>query len=228
MLRSAIPTDDLRRRRVLVLAVAAGLLVVAAITYTALSRGHTQSNPAQQTPRSAATAAGPTSAPAPTNGVLPDLASTADPEEFARVVAHAIFDWDTTVLVPRSAYLDRIASVADPTGESSPGLISDVDAYLPPESTWIDLREYETRQWIEIDTSTVPTQWDTALDQAGDQLAPGTIAYTITGTRHRAGIWDGDAVTSQHEVAFTAFMVCAPTYDDCRLLRLSLLDEPLE
>ena len=144
------------------------------------------------------------------------------------MVAHAIFDWDTSSLAPRAAYLQRIATVADPTGESSPGLISDVDAYLPPEKIWVELREYETRQWIEVETVEVPSEWDTALDQAGSALAPGTTAYTITGVRHRDGVWDGELVASQHDVAFTAFMTCAPTYEQCRLLRLSLLDEPLE
>src|SRR5699024_6572204 len=114
------------------------------------------------------------------DGTLPELPPVAVPPEFAELVAHAIFDWDTAALAPRAAYLERIATIADPTGEETPGLISDVDAYLPPETTWIDLREYETRQWITIESVEVPTKWAIALEQGGATLAPGTTAYTIT------------------------------------------------
>ena len=67
-----------------------------------------------------------------------------------------------------------------------------------------------------------------ALAQAPEgQLAPGTVAYTIEGTRHRTGTWNGEPVDSAHKVEFTVFVVCAPTYDTCHLLRLSQLDNPL-
>lgn len=228
MLRSATYDLDLRRRRLIVLAIITVLLLISAVTYALLTRSETP--PAR--PGAPAAVAAPEQPTGPTpvqdDGALPELPPVADPEQFAELVAHAIFDWDTTSLAPRAAYLQRIATVADPTGESAPGLISDVAAYLPPEKIWIDLREYETRQWIEVETVEVPTEWDTALDQAGGALAPGTTAYTITGVRHRAGVWDGAPVASQHDVAFTVFMTCAPTYEHCRLLRLSLLDEPLE
>ena len=66
------------------------------------------------------------------------------------------------------------------------------------------------------------------MEQANPgQIAPGTTALTIEGTRHRAGVWNGQPVTSEHPVAFTMFMVCAPSYPTCHLLRLSQLDNPL-
>ena len=49
-----------------------------------------------------------------------------------------------------------------------------------------------------------------------------------TGTRHRSGIWEGEPVSSEHDVAFTVFLVCAPAYHECHLLRLSMLDKPLD
>lgn len=58
-------------------------------------------------------------------------------------------------------------------------------------------------------------------------LPAGTTAYTITGTRHRAGVWDGRRVTTTGRVSFTVFETCQPTYPTCRLLRLSQLDNPL-
>lgn len=229
MFLSSVNDPDLRRRRRLIVAVATVvLLIVAATAYVLLTRNEAAApRPADPTPTTApAMPVGPSAGPG--EATLPELPPVTDPEEFAQLVAHAIFDWDTNALAPRAAYLERIATIADPTGESSPGLISDVDAYLPPETTWIELRAFETRQWIEIESAQVPSKWSIALEQAGTALAPGTTAYTITGIRHRDGVWDGQPVASQHDVSFTVFIVCAPTYDRCRLLRLSLLDEPLE
>ena len=228
MLHSNTYDPDLRRRRLIVLAIVATLLLVSTVTYVILTRD--QPHPVSPSAPPAVAGLERTTSPSepPDDGTLPELQPVTDPKQFAEVVAHAIFDWDTSALAPRTAYLERIATVADPTGDSSPGLISDVDGYLPPEKIWVDLREYETRQWIDIKTVTVPSKWGTALDQAGSALPPGTIAYTITGVRHRDGVWDGEPVASQHDVAFTVFMTCAPTYEQCRLLRLSLLDEPLE
>ena len=132
MLRSPSYDPDLRRRRLIVLAIVATLLLISAVTYALLTRGEPHSAPPSTPP--AITAPEVVSGPSGMldDGTLPELPPVTDPEEFAEVVAHAIFDWDTSSLAPRAAYLQRIATVADPTGESSPGLISDVDAYLPP------------------------------------------------------------------------------------------------
>ncbi len=75
---------------------------------------------------------------------------------------------------------------------------------------------------------TTPTKWVEAVTQAGDQLLPGTTALTIHGTRHRSGVWEGEPAASEHDVAFTIFMVCGPSYPECHLLRLSMPDKPLE
>lgn len=228
MLHSNTYDPDLRRHRLIVLAIVATLLLISTVTYAILTRD--EAHPVSPNTPPVVTGPEPRTAPKdlPDDGTLPQLPAVTNPKQFAEIVAHAIFDWDTSALAPRTAYLERIVTVADPTGESSPGLISDVDGYLPPEKIWVDLREYETRQWIDVEAVTVPSKWGTALNQAGSALPPGTTAYTITGVRHRDGVWDGEPVASQHDVAFTVFMTCAPTYEQCRLLRLSLLDEPLE
>lgn len=163
-----------------------------------------------------------------TPGVLLPLLPTADPETFARRVAAGLFDWDTASATSRNAYVERLVAVGDPSGESTPGLVADIAGYLPNDEAWRQLRSYSTRQRIEFDSLSVPTLWAQALLEAGpDGFAPGTTAYTVTGVRHRAGIWEGEPVTSSHGVAFTVFMVCGPTYSECHLLRLSRLDEPL-
>ena len=62
---------------------------------------------------------------------------------------------------------------------------------------------------------------------APGQLLPGTTAFTVTGIRHRAGHWGENPVETDRPVAFTMFITCQPTFDHCRLLRLSRVDAPL-
>lgn len=167
--------------------------------------------------------------PAPTaTPRLPSVPAAADPETFARNVATALFAWDTTSGFMPLHYTSVILAVGDPSGAEQAGLASDIATYLPNRDAWIELRHYATAQHLTIDEVYVPDAWDAALEQAQPgQLAEGTIAYTIEGTRHRTGLWNDETVTSEHPVAFTVFLVCAPTYDTCHLLRLSQLDNPL-
>ncbi|ACZ29860.1 hypothetical protein Xcel_0825 [Xylanimonas cellulosilytica DSM 15894] len=155
------------------------------------------------------------------------LPPVTDAEQFARNVASALFDWDTTGGTPLAEHRGRLLAVADPTGVESPGLVSDLTMYLPTEDTWARLRQYGTRQWIEVSSVVAPTLWAQAVAQSGDGFAAGTTAYTVTGVRHRTGVDDGEPVHVQFDVTFTVFAVCEPTYPQCYLLRLSQLDNPL-
>jgi len=171
----------------------------------------------------------PGAAPATFAGELAPTPATGDPAAFASVVAAAIFDWETTSGHGIEEYVARLVDIADPTGAETPGLVADLAGYLPSAMAWADLRTYSTRQWLEVDSVRVPSLWPEALAQAPEgALLPGSAAYTVTGVRHRAGVWQGEAVASEHEVAFTVFMVCGPSYPRCHLLRLSRLDEPLD
>ena len=125
-------------------------------------------------------------------------------------------------------YSSVVLAVGDPSGAEQAGLASDVAAYLPTREAWLELRQYATAQHLTIEDAYVPEAWGEAVEQAQPgQLPPGATAVTIEGTRHREGVWNGQPVTSQHEVTFTVFVVCAPTYPTCHLLRLSQLDNPL-
>jgi len=118
--------------------------------------------------------------------------------------------------------------VGDPTGNETAGLASDVRNYLPTPEAWVQLRQSHPRQWLVVDTAVVPDAWAGAVEQAAPgRLLPGTIAYTVTGIRHRSGIWGTDPVDTSHPVTFTVFVTCAPSFDTCHLLRLSGLDNPL-
>lgn len=163
-----------------------------------------------------------------TSGALLPLSPTADPETFARNVAEALFGWDTTTFVGRNDLVEVLMKAADPTGESAVGLLSDLNAYLPTQGAWRDLAQYSTRQWLSVDSVTTPDRWTEAQAQAGDMLLPGTTARTVRGVRHRSGVWNGEAVSTEHGVSFSIFMVCRPSYPTCHLLRLSILDRPLD
>ncbi len=219
--------NDLRRRRVVVLGASIAVLAIVVIAY-ALVFQRSASTSAPSDVNQPALHAAVAEDRADTGDALSPLAPANDPETFARLVAEALFAWDTATIIGRNDHLEQLVASADPTGESTPGLVADLDNYLPTPDAWTELARYETRQGLSIDSVTTPATWADAEAQAGDELLPGTTAFTIHGTRHRAGIWEGDPVASTHSVSFTIFIVCAPSYPECHLLRLSMLDKPLE
>lgn len=181
----------------------------------------------------ASTDPAPPNTPAPPGGStarsdsagLPKFTATGDPEEFAVSVAHGLLSWDTSDGHLPIAYMEAVLTVA---ADEKDGLFSDLAGYYPMQNAWLDLRQYETRQHLTVDRVFVPEAWEKATEQAQKgQLAPGTVAYTVEGTRHRAGVWHEEPTESAHPVAFTVFLVCEPSYDACRLLRLSRINEPL-
>ena len=223
-----LESRSLRRRRIAVLALTLAAGVAALGAWLAVAQPHPKilapPPPTEPTSRTTTPPAGDATRP----GELHQVPATADPHAFAEAVARALFDWDTTAPWAPSEYTGRLLAVADPTGQESPGLVADIAGYLPTAEAWAFLKPYYTRQWLELSSLEVPGLWEQALAEAGQGLAPGTTAYTIRGTRHRSGVWEGEPVTSEHEVAFTVFFVCEPSYPTCHLLRLSRLDKPLD
>ena len=216
------------RRRFIVVCAALALLLAAFITFNALTHRGSRAAASDQRQSGAPTATGDADRAGDRPVVRPHLTPSGDPRAFARQVAEALFGWDTTTLNGRADQVDKLIAVADPTGESAPGLVSDLDNYFPASTAWVELARYQTQQWLTIDSATTPTRWAEAEQQVGlDGLMPGTTAVTIRGVRHRSGVWEGEPVTSTHEVAFTMFIVCAPSFPQCHLLRLSMPDKPL-
>lgn len=214
------PNADRPPRRLFIAAAAgaAVLLLLIGVGVYGLLRG-----PA--TPHTLATPASPaeeTRQPSFTPRPVPE---TSNGEAFARSVAERLFRWDTGLEYGPADYMQRLVDVADPA--EAPGLAADVRGYFPEASAWGELRQYQTRQWIEVESIVVPADWAAAKAQAGaGQLPPGAIAYTITGTRHRTGVWDGRETSDARPVAFTIFAACT-SGDGCRLLRFSAVDQPL-
>lgn len=228
-------SDRSSRRRLVLIAAGSVTALVCGVGIYGLATGpHTPTSTpgtsptitTSPSPSSTTTAtASPSASEAPS---VPPVARSADPEQFARNVATTLFAWDTTTGLLPLDYTSTILAVGDPSGAEQAGLATDVAAYLPSRTAWQDLRKCGTSQHLTIDRAYIPDQWGEALAQAPEgQLAPGTVAYTIEGTRHRTGTWNGEPVTSAHKVEFTVFVVCSPTYDTCHLLRLSQLDNPL-
>ncbi len=228
---SPAPTDPRNRRRLVALIAAAiVLLLLAGVgVYGLLTGPRSSTNTDPDAEPGPVTTSPPTVVPStPRPPRVPAVPRSADPEVFAQGVASTLFAWDTASGLWPLDYTSAILAVGDPSGDEQAGLASDVAAYLPTRDAWIELRQYATRQHLTIDTAYVPDAWAEAVAQSQPgQLAAGTTAVTIEGTRHRAGVWNGQPVTSEHPVAFTVFVVCAPTYPTCHLLRLSQLDNPL-
>ena len=223
-----MPQTRFPRRLTIILIVSAAVLavLVGVGLYGLLLAPRSEPSPAGSTGGNSP--GGSTSTPSPTSSMPPVIRESDDPETFARALATAIFTWDTATEFEPTDYAQVIVDVGDPSGNETAGLASDVRTYLPTADAWAQLRTMQTRQWLDIDDVFVPDEWATALEQASDgQILPGTVAYTITGIRQREGIHGTEPVTSSHDVAFTVFITCEPTFDTCRVLRLSELDNPL-
>src|SRR5699024_4400990 len=135
--------------------------------------------------------------------------NTTRTDNFARDVALALFTWDTASGYQPSEYAQVIVDVGDPTGTETAGLAADVRTYLPSPEQWAQLRTHQTSQRLTIDDLYIPaTSADAEAHAAPGQLLPGTTAYTVTGTRHREGIWGKEPVESSRPVAFTMFITC--------------------
>lgn len=211
-----------RRRRLAIAIISAGiaLIVLAAVGLFGLLRGPAKASPPERpAPTASAMEVVPTDQPQPVH-------ETSSPELFARSVAHALFDWDTRQDAGLADWAQVLADVAD--AEEAAAVAADVREYLPGAEMWQRLAAYGTRQWLDVESVTVPAAWATALEQAAEgQIPQGAAALTVVGTRHRMGTWDTDEMRTERQVSFTVFVVC-PDKESCTLLRLSKLDHPLE
>ena len=216
------------RRRLIVLIAVASLIVLATIGVGVygLIRGPGHPSRAIATaPGSSSSSSGSSSATAQGPAVL---AQSDDPAVYAEAVAAALFDWSTTSGYSASDYTAPVLADADPSGEELPGLIEDVAGYEPTSEQWTQLAAMQVSQRLSITSAVLPSLWGEALAQAHGQLRPGTTAITITGVRHRTGVWYGQPQASSSPVSFTIFEACSPAFSRCHTLRLSQLNDPLQ
>ena len=147
----------------------------------------------------------PAESPTPQDRPLPH---TSDPITYSRAVATPLFDWDTASGLLPVDYTAAALADADPSGEETPGLLTDVATYLPTIEQWLDLATMNVSQHLEIEEADIPESWNAALEQAREHLRPGTTAVTITGTRHGEGTRDGEPAKTSYPVALTVFVAC--------------------
>lgn len=156
------------------------------------------------------------------------LPLTHDPDVHATAVARALLTWDTTAGPGPLEGAQPVLLTGDPTGQETAGLLADVTAFLPTDAVWADLRMWATRQEVTVHQTSTPHTWQATADsEPGRLVAPGTTAVTVHATRHRSGVWMGEAVRSDHPVTFTVFLACPPPDGPCHTLRLSRPDHPL-
>jgi hypothetical protein len=219
---------ELTRRQVALIATAVLLVAALMAGVYGLVTGPSPSGAESRSPAAAVTAghrtASNTKASDPTSAALP---RTNDPIAYARAVAAALFDWDPAAGFLPADYQAPVLADADPSGEETPGLITDTATYMPTVDQWLDLGAMNVTQTLSIRSAAVPASWATAVAQAHGELRPGSTAVTIEGTRQRTGIWNGATSSTSSPVSFTVFVACAPAFDRCRVLRLSQLDNPL-
>lgn len=212
------------RRRLVIAIVGSGivLLVLLVIGVFGLLRGPVQANqPEHPAPEASVSVTPMASADRPQ-----PMPVTSNPELFTRSVARALFNWDTRHQGDLSEWAQVLVDVA--AVDEAAAVASDVRGYLPGVESWKQLSSYGTRQWLELESVVVPDAWATALKQAtAGQIPRGAAAFTVVGTRHRAGTWHTEVIRTDRTVAFTVFVAC-PGRDSCTLLRLSQLDRPLE
>ncbi|MCB0907919.1 MAG: hypothetical protein KDB63_12480 [Nocardioidaceae bacterium] len=218
---------DLSRRQLLVIVagVAALALVVVGVWGLVHGRGRPPATAGGNRPVPIGSSVTPTPALSTAPAVL--LPHTSDPVAYARAVAESLFTWDASSGLLPTDYMAAVLADADPSGEEAPGLITDVGTYLPTVDQWLDLATMRVSQTLEIDKAAVPASWAEAVAQSRGQLRPGTTAVTITGVRHRRGVWHGTPAESSYPVTFTVFVACPPAFERCHVLRLSQLDYPL-
>lgn len=206
------------RRTLVALIAGAALLILVGVAVYGLVAGP----PAPPAARPAPTVTGsPSPAPrdeGPAAGALP---ATADPVRFARAVADELFGWDTATSRGPVDIIDRLLTVADPTGQEIPGLYADLQAHLPTTEQWARLREYETTQRLEVTIAAVPAGWAEVAAASGDELPAGAVAVTVDGTRVREGTWHGQSVVRESPLAVTFLLSCPDASSPCSLLRVS-------
>ena len=219
---------DLTRPQLLIIAAAAIALMTAAVgiygLLTGPSRPPVHTRPAAHPDARGGAVPSPVVAADPSTVVLPHADN---PIAYARAITDALFDWDTSSGFMPSDYEAPVLADADPSGEETAGLIADVATYLPTNDQWLNLATMDVAQTISIKSAGVPADWQTIATNAHGELRPGTKAVTVTGMRHRTGVWNDQPASTTGAVSFTVFVACPPAFDRCHILRLSQLDNPL-
>lgn len=160
----------------------------------------------------------------------PTVASVRAPTcsaQSVRSLLGPVFDWDSGIQ-SRQDVIRRVVAVADPSGIETPGLLADLDDYLPDQDIWRQLSRYQTRQTLTGIRLTVPRSWG-SISRLRERLGAGTAAFTVRATRIRSGVVAGRRAAVSSQIVLTMFVRCPASAipSGYRLLRLSQLGHPL-
>lgn len=161
-------------------------------------------------------------------GGLPSIRATNDAIPYARDLSEALFNWDTTSgLYPRD-YAAVVLAEAAPDDDEANELAADLAGYLPADDVWRQLRQYQTKQRIEVYGARISSGWSSVVEESHGQVPNGTTAVTIRAFRYRDSVHNDEQDTVREKVTFTVFLACPPRVEEwCRLLRFSELNDPL-
>lgn len=208
-------------RRVLVAAVVVAGIIAFALIRSSGDRA-TTSNPGS-------TLAAGSSPPSASAAATPPPSPTGNPafraEALARDVARIALTWDTVNGPDLTTVRGELLALADPTGKETPGLLADLDTYLPTSNSWRYLESLGARQQIDLEQVTVPAEWTSRA--AGRPDLAETYAVNIEGTRQREATAAGLTDRTSRPVRFTVFVRC-PDDGPCALVRLGRLGETWE
>ncbi|WP_454857632.1 hypothetical protein [Promicromonospora soli] len=178
---------------------------------------------------SASTRASGSSPPSASAPATPPRSPTTGPafkaEALAREVAGVVLTWDTVNGPDLTTVRGELLALADPTGEETPGLLTDLDAYLPTSNSWRYLESLGARQQVNLDHVKAPAEWTSSV--AGRPDLAETYAVNVEGTRQREATTAGLTDRTSRPVRFTVFVRC-PDDQPCALLRLGRLGETWE
>jgi hypothetical protein len=218
---TAVPGRGVLVRRIVVAAV-----VVAGIIAFPVGRPGSER---ATTSEPASTGASESSRPSASAPATPPPSSVADTaskaEAFTRDIADIVLTWDTVSGPDLTTVRGELLALADPTGEETPGLLADLDVYLPTTASWRYLESLGARQRVDLGQVAVPTGWTSSV--AGEPDLAETYAVNVEGTREREATAAGLTDRTSRPVRFTVFVRC-PDDGPCALLRLGRLGETWE
>jgi len=148
-----------------------------------------------------------TGAAAPSRTASPSPGA-ADPDKYARDIAATIFGMDTRVLAP-GVYRAMLLRAVDPhvTAEQRASIIAAVDALIPPEDAWAQMRTRQ--QWSRWSSNQVWIPASRVEVVTGGRAEPDWVLRNVQGVQSTHTSQGGHETTTSVHRTITIGMRCA-------------------